>query len=523
MGLLVLCVALSAQVRTADQILINPDPKDWLTYGGAYNSQRYSQLKQVTTANVSRLQAKWVYHVDGIDEGEVTPIVSNGVMYISGFNRLDAVDARTGNIIWRYQRQPASSTRQRGTAIYGDKVYVVTADSHLIALDARNGGVRWDVKSDGGNTIAGGAPLVADGKVIVTGNRPGGFIQAYDAETGKYLWTWSALPKPGEAAYKTWGGATPAGAPIWLSGSYDPGLGLLYFGTGQPNPQWTGQGREGDNLYSDSIAALDVKTGTLKWHFQNTPHDVHDWDSMEVSVLVDAPPGTRLPRPSAGSGRPELVEGRKLLMHANRNGFYYILDRANGQYLQGTPFVDKLDWATGLSPEGRPILAPGHEPSVKGTVTCPSTAGATNWPPPTYSPDTRYFYVVAHEGCGVNTITSSSDPESPTAYFESASDPWQAYVRAIDAFTGKRIWEYKAVRSNHYGPGLLSTAGGIVFAPEQFGQVSALDAKTGQSLWHFNTGDVITAAPVAYSVDGQQFFAIMSGTNVFAFGLSDSR
>ena len=377
--LLVLCVRSSAQVRTPDQMLINPDPKDWVTYGGSYNSQRYSPLKQVTTANASRLQAKWVYHVDGAEEGEVTPIVANGVMYISGFNRLDAIDARSGNIIWRYQRQPASSTRQRGTAIYGNKVYVVTSDSHLVALDARVGGVRWDVKSEGGYTIAGGAPFVADGKVIVTGNRPGGFIQAYDAETGKYLWTWSALPKTGEPAYKTWGGATPAGAPIWLSGSYDPELGLLYYGTGQPNPQWTGQGREGDNLYSEAIVALDVKTGTLKWHFQNTPHDVHDWDSMEIPVLVDA----------SFRGQP-----RKLLLQANRNGFYYVLDRTNGQFLLGTPFVDKLDWATGLTPEGRPIVAPGHEPSVKGTVTCPSTAGATNWPSPSYNPDTRYFYVV---------------------------------------------------------------------------------------------------------------------------------
>ena len=199
-ALLVLGVGSSAQVRPADQMLINPDPKDWVTYGGSYTSQRYSQLKQVTTANASRLQTKWVYRVAGAEEGEVTPIVVNGVMYISGFNRLDAIDARTGNIIWKYQRQPASATRQRGTAIYGDKVYLVTSDSHLVALDARTGGVRWDVKSDGGYTIAGGAPLVADGKVIVTGNRPGGFIQALDAETGKHLWTWSALPKASDPA-----------------------------------------------------------------------------------------------------------------------------------------------------------------------------------------------------------------------------------------------------------------------------------------------------------------------------------
>ena len=510
---LVLGVASTMHVRTAgqarpDPALANPDPKDWVTYGGTYNSHRYSQLKQVTAANAQRLQAKWVYHLAGTEELESTPIVLNGVMYISGFNRVDALDARTGNIVWKYQRQPQVSTRQRGTVAYGDKVYVVTSDSHLVALDARTGGIRWDVKSEGGYVVAGGAPIVADGKVIVSGNRPNGFIQAYDAATGQYIWTWSALPKADDPAYATWGGSTPAGAPIWVSGSYDPELNLIYYGTGQPNPQWTGSGRPGDNLYSDAIVAIDVKSGALKWHFQNTPHDTHDWDSLETPVLVDA----------TFRGQP-----RKLLLQANRNGFYYVLDRTSGEFLLGTPFVDQLDWATGLDARGRPIVAPGHEPTVKGTKTCPSTMGATNWPPPTYSPDTRYFYVVAAEGCGVNVITSSTTADSETGYYESPHEPWQAYVRAIDALTGKRVWEYKAVRSNHYGPGLLSTAGGIVFAPEQFGQVSVLDARTGQSLWHFNTGDLITAAPATYSVDGQQFFAIASGTNVFAFGLSEPR
>jgi alcohol dehydrogenase (cytochrome c) len=238
--LLLVGVGPSAQVRNPDQMLINPDPKDWVTYGGTYNSHRYSQLKQVTTANAARLQAKWVYHLAGTEELELTPIVLNGVMYLSGFNRVDALDARSGNIIWKYQRQPATATRQRGTAVYGDKVYVVTSDSHLIALDARTGGVRWDVKSEGGYTLAGGAPLVADGKVIVSGNRPDGFIQAFDALTGKYAWTWSPLPKPEDPTYATWGGGTPAGVPIWVSGSFDPELHLIYYGTGQPNPNGAG-------------------------------------------------------------------------------------------------------------------------------------------------------------------------------------------------------------------------------------------------------------------------------------------
>jgi alcohol dehydrogenase (cytochrome c) len=499
---------MTAQERTAEPGARNPDPNDWPTYSGTDSGQRHSPLKQITAANVGRLQAKWVYHVDGVRGMEQTPAVVNGVMYISHINRVDAIDARTGNIFWKYERQPASGTPQRGTAVYGTNVYMVTSDSHLVALDIRNGGVRWETKAEGGYTLSGSAPIVARGKVIVSGNRPNGFVQAYDAETGKYAWTWSAIPKPGEPGAETWGGATPAGGPMWMSGSYDPQSNLIYYGTGQPNPQWTGFERPGDNLCTECIVALHADTGKLVWYFQNTPHDVHDWDSTETPVLVDA----------MFKGQP-----RKLLLQANRNGFYYVLDRTNGEFLLGTPFVSKVDWASGLDAKGRPIVVPGHDPSVRGTTTCPSTAGATNWPAPTYNPDTHLFYVTVAEGCGVNFITSSTAPDSGTGYIETATAPWQAYVRALDALTGKMVWEYKEVRSNHYGPGLLSTAGGLVFAPEQFGQVTMLDAKSGKPLWHFNTGDIITASPITYSVDGEQFFAIASGTNVFAFALPESR
>jgi alcohol dehydrogenase (cytochrome c) len=494
-----------AQDQAADQALLKPDPANWPTYSGSYDSRRFSALKQVTAANAHLLQAKWVYHMAGMKDLEAVPIVVNGVMYVSQFNRVDAIDARSGNVIWKYQRNPASTAWQRGTAVYGNKVYLVTSDSHLLALDARNGALLWDIKSDGGMVLAGGAPLVAHGKVIVSGNRPDGFIQGYDAQTGKYLWTWSPIPAKGDPALASWGAAPPSGMPIWVSGSYDPEQKLIFYGTGQPEPQWVGKQRPGDDLYSDSIVALDVDTGKLKWYFQSTPHDTHDYDSLEMPVLVDA----------NFQGRP-----RKLLLQANRNGYYYVLDRTNGKFLAGAPFVSRIDWATGLDANGKAIVAQGHDPSVKGTVTCPSTAGATNWPSPTYDPQTNYFYVVVAEGCGVNTVASSA-PGAGTGYAESANAPWQAYVIALDAFTGKKMWSYQAVRSNHYGPGLLSTAGGIVFAPEQFGQVSALDAKTGKPLWHFNTGSLITASPAAYSVDGKQYFAIASDSNVFAFGLPD--
>jgi alcohol dehydrogenase (cytochrome c) len=365
--------------------------------------------------------------------------------------------------------------------------------------------------------FTGGAPLVADGKIIVSGNsfssaEPSGFVQAYSEDGGEYLWTWKSTPSAsdlaaGDPAADSWGGHAPGGGPIWLSGAYDPQLKMIYYGTGQPNPQWNGNGRPGDNLYSDSIVALDVETGKLKWYFQNTPHDTHDYDSTEIIVLID----------TVFQGKP-----RKLAVQANRNGYFYILDRTNGAFLQGTKFVSRVDWGTIDPRTGRGIPDPAHEPTVKGTTTCPSTMGATNWPSPAFNPATGLFYVAATEGCGVNVLASSA-PDSETSYVESPkdTDKWQLYTRALDLKTGATKWDHAQVRSNHYGPGLLTTEGGIVFAPEQFGQVSVLDARDGRSLWHFNTGDLITASPMTYSVDGRQYFAIASGTNIFVFGLPD--
>ena len=491
----------------AQEMFPSQPGRDWPIYGGSYNNQRYSSLKQVTAANARNLQAKWVYHVDGLRGLEGVPVVVNGVMYVTGFNRVDAIDARTGNPIWKFQRQPATATYQRGAAVANNRVYITITDGHILALDARTGAQIWESTGGPKAAFSGIPPLIAGGKIIVGGNQPHGYVQAYDEQTGQYAWTWSPLPEKGQPGYDTWGGQVPGGAPIWIGGAYDPDLKLVYYGTGQPNPQWSGRGRPGDNLYSDSIVALDVATGKLKWYFQNTPHDTHDYDSTEIVVLADRD----------FKGKP-----RKLLLQANRNGYFYVLDRTNGAFLQATPFVSRVDLGTVDPKTGRGKPDPAHEPTVKGTITCPSTAGATNWPSPAYNPATGLFYVMAVEGCGVNTLASSAI-DSETSYLESPRDKeaWQLYTRALDPVTGKTVWDFKQVRSNHYGPGLLTTEGGVVFSPEQFGQVSMLDARTGQSLWHFNTGDLITASPVTYSVDGQQYFAIESGTNVFAFGLAE--
>ena len=514
MGLFVVPAAAPAQTPGAPGTINDPGPSapgDWTVYGGTYNSQRYSPLTQINTHNVRRLQVKWVYHVPGSHELEMAPVVKDGVMYIAQFNRVDAIDARTGNVIWRYQRPPASTAAYRGTSVWDNKVFVATTDAHLVALDARNGAVVWDVPTASGRRLSGAPPYVVKGKVIVgILDQPDGFIEAYDARTGKHAWTWHAIPRPEDPEYKTWSGYTKeGGGAVWISGSYDPEQNVIIYGTGQPNPPYSNEVREGDNLYSDTIIALDVDTGKPKWHFQTTPHDQHDWDAASGSkVLFDAD---------------YQGQTRKLLAQADRNGFFYLIDRTNGKFVRGNPFIDDMNWATGLSPEGRPILkGDGAKPSVKGTLTCPSTAGATNWPSATYSPQTRWLYFHAVEGCGVN-FRASSTPGAGTSYIESPEDAhrWVSHIRAMDPLTGKRMWDVTEVRSNHYGPGLMNTAGGILFAPEQYGQVAMRDLRTGKALWHFNTGDFITASPITYMVDGRQYFAIASGTNIFAFGLPD--
>jgi alcohol dehydrogenase (cytochrome c) len=509
---------LSAQV-TYDQLRKAP-PDNWLHYNGQYHSQRHSLLDQVNTRNAKKLVAQWIYHIPEARRLESVPIVVDGVMYVSQPNEVYALDARTGREIWQWQRQPAiQKGPNRGVAVYGNKVYVGTPDAHLIALDARNGSMLWSAKladvSDGYWCPV--APMAINGKIII-GIAPGdhglnGFLDAYDAETGERLWRWNTIPKPGEPGNETWAGDSwkTGGGDTWLTGSYDPELNLIFWGIGNPAPDFDGDVRKGDNLYTESIVALDANTGKMKWYFQTTPWDVHDWDSVEIPVLVDAPYKGQM---------------RKLLVQANRNGFYYVLDRTNGKFLHGTPFVKLLNWASGLTPEGRPIRVPGVIPSLKGTKTCPATSGATNWMSPAYNPATGLFYVVAQEGCGINyksrdTFRPGGNPYMATGYVESPEEPWQMYVRALDLTTGKMQWEYRQIGSSHYGAGLLSTAGGLIFAGDDQGTLTALDAREGKALWHFYTGQQISASPMTYMVNGKQYIAVAAGSNVVAFALQE--
>jgi len=511
--------ASTAAAQITYQDLVKTDSANWYSYSGSYGAQRHSTLKQIDGGNVKNLAPKWVYHLVGNGQLEAVPVVADGVMYVSQPNEVHALDARTGRLVWKYQRG-APNGRNRGLAVAGHRVFLGTSDAFLVALDSRNGALVWESKMPGSGTrYQGSAPLVLKDRVIVGTNSPtGGAVDAYDMESGKLLWRWNAVPKPGEPGSETWKDDSWkfGGGPTWLSGSYDPELNLIYWGTGQAGPDFDGDVRRGDNLYSDCMVAIDASTGKLKWYFQFTPHDVHDWDAVEIPVLVDA----------QYQGQP-----RKLMVQANRNGYYYVLDRTNGHFLHGTPFVKLLTWSKGLTAEGRPMVIPGTDPTVQGNKVCPSTAGGTNWPSPAYNPDTHYFYFIVTEGCGINYKATenfqagklSGFVNSGTGYIESPEERegWQNYVRALDLTSGKLMWEYKQIGSHHYGPGVLSTAGNLLFAGDLQGFLTAHDAKTGKPLWHFNTGDLITASPMAYSAQGDEYVALVSGSNVFAFGLPD--
>jgi alcohol dehydrogenase (cytochrome c) len=433
-------------------------------------------------------------------------------------NRAFALDARTGRALWRYQRRLPEKVNgvNRGFGMLGNKLFMATLDAHVIALDAKTGSVVWDVEAADYRkgysfTLA---PLVVKDKVIVgvSGGEYGirGFIDAYDAETGRRAWRFYTIPGPGEPGHETWSGDSwkTGGAPAWLSGTFDPELNLVYWGLGNPGPDFYGAERQGDNLYSCSVVAIEPDTGRLKWYFQFTPHDVHDWDANEIPVLLDLEWGGRV---------------RKLMVQANRNGFYYVLDRTNGQFLLGKPFA-RVTWASGLGPDGRPVRVPNTDPTPDGNYACPGIVGATNWWSPSYSPQTGLFYVAVREQC--DKYFSVAQPfKEGRLWFGGGiqavpgDEAWGA-LRALDPRTGELKWEFKY----HTPPwaGTLATAGGLVFAGEMDGHLMAFDARTGKELWHKQTGAAVWASPMTYAVAGKQYVVIPSGAALFAFALPDS-
>jgi PQQ-dependent dehydrogenase (methanol/ethanol family) len=490
---------------------------DWLTYAGDYAGHRHSPLTQITPANVASLVSAWAYHVDGATHLEATPLVYDGIMYVTNSNEVHALDGRTGRPIWKYRDELANrSDVNRGVAILGDSVFFVSSDAHLVALNRKTGGGLWDRQF--ADTTRGAfatlAPMAVKDRVIVgvsggdTGVR--GFVAAFSASTGEELWRFWTVPAKGEPGAETWGEIGPewGGAATWLNGTYDPELNLLYWTTGNPWPDFYGGARHGDNLYSDSLVALDVDTGKLKWYFQFTPHDTHDWDAQAWPVLLD----------TVYQGR-----SRKLVLHANRNGYFYVLDRATGEFLRATPFVERLNWAKGINAKGKPIENPGMEPSPNGTRVCPSVRGATNWMSPSYNPQTGLLYVPTVEECDL--YTSSAKTPEPMKNFagtggESISkEPGKFYLRALDPHAGEKRWEYPMTGHGDSWAGTVSTATGLVFFGDDDGQLVAVDATTGRHLWHYYLGQTITASPITFMTDGKQYVTIVAATDVFTFSL----
>ncbi|MEO2199219.1 MAG: PQQ-dependent dehydrogenase, methanol/ethanol family [bacterium] len=509
---------------SADRLLNTEDePQNWLMYSGDYKSQRYTRLDQIDRGNAADLQIQWVHQLSVLDQAETTPLVVDGVMYITESpSTVIAVEAATGRPYWRYEHQLPDDMvfccgrNNRGVAVQGDRVIMSTLDAKLVALDARTGSVMWETQAE--ETTSGysktAAPLIVGDKIFsgVAGGEYGirGFVDAYDINSGEREWRFFTTPGPDNPDSQTWSGDSwrRGGSATWMTGSYDPELNLVYWGTGNPGPDYDGSVRMGDNLYSDSVVALDADTGEMKWYFQFTPHDIHDWDATQVPILADT-----------------MFDGemRKLLLFPNRNAFFYVLDRETGEFLLGTPYA-KQTWAEGLDSNGRPILVPGMEPSLEGTVVSPGITGGSNWWSPSYSPRTDLLYVMAYDAETRYYIRKTAyeegdsyragggeSPESPDSYHRA--------VRALSPQTGELRWEFPV--NPRSTSGLMATAGDLVFGGTADGFFFALDAETGEELWHKSVGGRVHSAPMAYAVDGKQYVAIAAGNAVFSFALPD--
>lgn len=495
---------------------------DWPTYYGSYNGHRYSDLSDIDTHNISQLQVRWIYQLQGRSDGRIqaTPIASAGRLILTTpEGGVIAVDSRTGQQLWRFSRSLdgtvslCCATANRGVAVLGDTVFVATLDAHLIALNGNTGKALWDkVMADFGKGYSStGAPLVVKGMVIagIAGSEYGspGFITAYDAKDGHALWHFDTIPQPGQKGNETWAGDSwrRGGVSAWMTGTYDPELDLIYWGTGNAAPDYDATARAGDNLYSDSVVALHADTGQLAWYFQFSPNDDHDWDSVQAPILADIGP-------------------RKLLLQANRNGFFYALDRTNGKFLLAKPFV-KQTWAERIDEHGRPVRRPEAAASPHGALVFPGTSGGTNWWPPTYSPQAQLFIAAALERPGIFFRTSTGErkregEKNLGGNSAGTSGSHFTAVRALDPLTGDLKWEYRSDSRYSGGElsGLLSTAGGLVFTSDQ-SRLVVLDIHDGHELWSLQGGGAIYAPPVSYRSAGEQFIAFIAGNAMIGAAL----
>jgi alcohol dehydrogenase (cytochrome c) len=505
-----------------EELNVQPVSANWLSYNGDYTGQRFSNLDQINQTNVSQLRAAWVFHAPDSRDMEVTPVVVNGLMLVTAANDVFALDAQTGRIVWHYSRpvsegliDDAAQHHSRGVGVWKSRIYAETDNAHLFCLDSRSGNLLWDVAYAEGNKNYGAtsAPLMVKDKVIVgtSGGDDGvrGFVAAYEAASGKLAWRFWTIPGPGEPGSESWPGELykHGGGTTWMPGTYDPQLNTLYWDTSNPAPDFDGAVRPGDDLYTDCVLALDPDTGKLRWHFQFTPHDLFDYDATETPVLID----------TVYRGTP-----RKLLVQANRNGFLYVLDRTDGKFLSAVRFVDKLNWASGIDSQGRPIRT-GVKPSVNGTRTCPGFAGATNWFSPSYHPASKLFFFIANEDCSIYSLKPENFKEGQTYYAtgvrHSAMDHGQKILLAYDLESDKPVWRYVQTGEGYSSAGTMTTAGDLLFFGDNTQSFEAVDPRSGKPLWHFNTGQSIHASPMSYAVLGKQYVTIAAGSDIFSFAL----
>ena len=508
----------SAQGLNPSEIL-HPTPQLWPTYNGDYSGRRFSDLKQINRDSLKDLQLAWLYQANtgpgdaspfGI-QIKATPLEVGGVLYFTVPDHAWAVDARTGRQIWHYKWESKGGIHigNRGVGIYHDWLFFETPDDHLISLDKNTGKFRWavEIADLALEYFSTPAPLVINNHVIVGVGGDSlddpGYLEARDPETGAVQWHFNTEPRPGEPGAETWPSALAmehGGGMTWLSGTYDPELNLIYWGTGNPNPVHAPQSRKGDNLYTCSIVALNPDTGKLVWYFQASPHDTHDWDDVETPVLFDAE-----------------INGqrRKLLAQGARNGYFFVLDRTNGKDIVTAPFID-LNWSLGINKNGQPIPNPAKEPKTDGTLVIPYSSGATNWPPPSFDPQTGLFYLSATPSYSVYYLTDTSD--NPEGYGGRDSGIYaQSVLEALDYQTGKIRWKHVYPGEGGSLSGILTTAGGLLFTGDPSGNFIAFDPENGKILWHTVLTSTVSNGPITYELDGRQYLVVGAGDTLYAF------
>jgi acido-empty-quinoprotein group A len=511
-ALLALAIASSfaADGGLNSQDLLKPLSADWPTFNGDYSGKRFSALSQINQSNVQKLTLAWVLqpHSVGIKS---MPLEVNGILYLTTPDNVWAADARTGRVIWHYYRESTGDhIGQRGVGMYGDWLYFETPDCHLISLNAKDGSVRWNIELADPKLgyFATMAPLIIRNHVIVgvSGDVTDipGFLESVDPNTGQTQWKWWTEPKPGETGSETWPQRTDAishgGGMTWMTGTYDPDLNQLYWGTGNPNPVLNGAVRKGENLYTCSIVALNPDTGKLLWHFQPSPHDTHDWDAVQTPIVFD-----------------DEYQGvhRKLLAQASRNGYFFVLDRTTGEHILTAPFI-ATDWAEGIDQRGEPIPNPQKEPKPDGVLVSPGSDGATNWLAPSFDPNTGLFYVSARRLWSIFYMTAEGKPEG---WAGRDRNLWaDSTLEAIDYKTGKIGWKHE-IGNGEGSAGILTTAGNLMFTGDNSGNLLALDPQTGKTLWHVNLGERMEGAPSTYELDGRQYLLTPSGGLIFAWTL----